>query len=247
METKISADYNGPSEILCHEHDYKKFPGLGGDLNEYARNWKGGGWDDIKVNVPAAEGTKIVISQPTVKQLSLPVDSTVILAEDTVRNNTDETMETSIQLKGTHTNSLSATVESELSTELGVEIGGEMEIFAASLSTKVTTTTRKGQTKASSKELQYTRIVNLKVPPKKGYTVKMTAKVETRKLSITLPCKIQGPFRIQYPSHRDGHYYWISYISSAARNSMHDQENFSITVEGGIAIHVDTVIEDIPE
>ena len=140
-----------------------------------------------------------------VKRLNLPEDTTVVLAEDTVRNNTDETMETSIQLKGTHTNSLSATVESELSRELGVEIGGEIEVFAASLSTKVSTTARKGQTKASSKEQQYTRIVNLKVPPKTGYTVKMTAKVETRKMSITLPSKIQGLFRIQYPNRRDGH------------------------------------------
>lgn len=245
-ETNIWAGYNGPSEILCSEHDYKKFPGLDGDLAEYAKKWKGGGWDDIKVNVQYALGTKIVISEPIVKPQSLPVDTTVVLAEDTVRNYSDETIETSIQLRGTHTNSMSATVESEFSTELGVEIGAEIDIFSSSMSTKVSTTSRKGQTQTSSQELQYTRVVNLKVPPNKGYRVKMTATVQTREVSVTLPSKIQGLFRIQYPNRRDGHYYWMSYISCAASHN-NDQSNFNITVEDGIAIHVDTVIEDLAE
>jgi len=245
-EKNIYAGYDGPSEILCSEHDYKKFPGLGGDLANYAGNWKGDGWDDIKVNVEFAEGTKIVISEPIVKPQSLPSDTTVVLAEDTVRNDSHETMETSIQLTGTHTDSVSATVESEISTELSAEIGAEIKIFAGSMSTKVSTTARKGKTETLSQQIKHTRVVNMKVPPKKGYRVKMTAKVERREVSVTLPSKIQGPFRIQYPSRRDGHYYWISYISSAASHN-NDQANFRITVKEAMAIHVDTVVEDLVE
>ena len=91
--------------------------------------------------------------------------------------------------------------------------------------------------------MQYRRSVVLKVPPKKGYSVKMTATVEKRKVSVTLPSMIQRPFRIQYPHPRDGHYYWISYISNAARNN-NDQEKMIMTVKDGIAVYVDTVIED---
>ena len=245
-ESNVSVEYYGPTEILCGEHDYKKFPGLNEDLVQYAKNWKGGGWDDIKVNVEYAEGTKIVISEPTVKPKSLPVDTTVIIAQDEVHNKTEETIETSIQLKGTYTNSMTATVESEFSEEVGVEIKAEIEIFSASMSTKVSTTAKRGQSETSTRALEYTRIVNLKVPPKKGYSVKMTAAVEERKVSVTLPTKIQGPFRIQYPQRRDGHYYWITYICNAARNN-NDQEKMIMTIEDGIAIYVDTVIEDLPD
>ena len=154
-------------------------------------------------------------------------------------------METIIELKGTHTDSISATVESEFSQEVGVEIGAEIKIFSASVSTKVSTTARRGHTETSTREMQYRRAVNLKVPPKTAYSVKMTATVEKRKVSVTLPSKIQGPFRIQYPSKRDGHFYWISYISNAARNN-NDHEKIIITVEDGIALYVDTVIEDLP-
>ena len=245
-KTETSVYYHGPTEILCHEHDYKKFPGLEGDLAEYARNWKGSGWDDIKVNVQFAEGTKIVVSEPIVKPVSLPVDTAVVIAKDTVRNTSDETVEVSIQLKGTHTNSMSATVESEMSTEVAAEIGGDIDIFTSTLSTKVSTTARKGHTETSSREVQYTRVVNLKVPPHKGFLVKMTATVETRRVSVTLPSKIQGPFRIQYRDRRYGHYYWISYISNAALDN-HDQAKLVIIVEDGIAINVETVIQDLPE
>lgn len=241
--TSVSATYNGPNEILCHDHDYKKFPGLSTDLIEYAKNWKGGGWDDIKVNVPYASGTKIVVSEPVIKPISLPDDVTVVLAEDTVRNDSDQPIDVSIQLKGTHSDSLSTTVESEFSTEVGVEIGAEIEIFSASMSTKVSTTSRKGKTEVSTKEMQYTRIVHLNVPPNMGFHVKMNALVSKRKVSVTLPSKIQGPFRIQYPSRRDGHYYWISRIGAAAKNN-HDQENLIMTVEEGLAIQVDTTVED---
>ena len=73
----------------------------------------------------------------------------------------------------------------------------------------------------------------------------MTAVVEKRSVSVTLPCKIEGPFRIQYPSRRDGNYFWISYrISSAARDS-NDQENVKIIVENGTAVSVATLIEDL--
>ena len=44
--------------------------------------------------------------------------------------------------------------------------------------------------------MQYSRAVYLKVPPEKGYSVKMTATVEKRKVSVTLPSMIQRPFRI---------------------------------------------------
>ena len=64
-ESNVVAHYYGPPENLCGKHDYKKFPGLNGDLIQYAKNWKGGGWDDIRVNVPDARGTKIDISEPT--------------------------------------------------------------------------------------------------------------------------------------------------------------------------------------
>ena len=245
-ESNVSVEYYGPTEILCGEHDYKKFPGLNGDLSQYANNWKGGGWDDIKVNVPYATGTRIVISNPTVKPKSLPAETFVVIAQDKVYNNTDEPMETTIELKGTHTDSISATVESEFSQEVGVEIGAEIwKILSASVSTKESTTARRGHTETSTREMQYRRVVNLKVPPKTAYSVKMTAMVEKRKVSVTLPSKIQGPFRIQYPSRRDGHYYWISYISNAARNN-NDQEKMIMTVEDGIALYVDTVIEDLP-
>ena len=80
----------------------------------------------------------------------------------------------------------------------------------ATMSTTVSTTTRRGQTETSSMEIQYRRAVNLKLPPKTTYSVKMTATVEKRRVSVTLPSKIQGPFCIQYPQRRDGHYYWIS-------------------------------------
>ena len=66
---------------MCGEHDYKKFPGLNGDLIQYANNWKGGGWDDIKVNVPFAIGTRIVISDPTVKPKSLPAETSMVIAQ----------------------------------------------------------------------------------------------------------------------------------------------------------------------
>ena len=243
-ESNVVAYYYGPTEILCGQHDYKKFPGLNEDLIQYAKNWKGGGWDDIKVNVEFAKGTKIVISQPTVKPKSLPAETSVVIAQDKVYNNTDEPMETTIELMGEYTDSISATVESEFSQQVGVEIGAEIKIFSASMSTTVSTTARKGTTEASSKKMQYRRAVNLKVPPKTAYSVKMTATVEKRKMSVTLPSKIQGPFRIQYPHPRDGHYYWVSYISSAARNN-NDQEKMIMTVEDGIAVNVETVIEDL--
>ena len=232
-ESNIVADYYGHTDILCGEHDYKEFPGLNEDLIRYAKNWKGGGWDDIKVNVEFANGTKIVISDPTVKPKSLPTETSVVIAQDKIHNNTDEPMETTIELIGKHTDVISATVESEFSQQLSVEIGAEIKIFSAAMSTTVSTTARRGQTETSSKEMQYRRAVNLKVPPKTAYSVTMTATVEKRRMSVTLPSKIQGPFRIQYSSPRDGHYYWISYISNAARNNI-DQEKMVITVEDGI-------------
>ena len=244
QESNVVANYYGPNEILCGQHDYKKFPGLNEDLKQYADNWKGKGWDDIKVNVEFARGTKIVISEPTVKPKSLPADTSLVIAQDSVRNTTDEPMEAVIELMGTHTDSISATVESEFSQQVGVEIGAEIKIFSASTSVTVSTTARKGHTETSTREMQYRRSVVLKVPPKSAYSVKMTATVEKRKVSVTLPSKIQGPFRIQYPHPRDGHYYWISYISSAARNN-NDQENMVMTVEDGIAVNVTTVIEDL--
>ena len=120
----------------------------------------------------------------------------MVIAQDNVRNITDEPMEAVIELTGTHTDSISATVESEFSQQVGVEIGVEMKIFSATTSVTVSTTARKGHTETSSREMQYRRYVLLKPPPKTAYSVNMTAKVEKRKVSVTLPRKIQGPFRI---------------------------------------------------
>ena len=245
-ESNVVAYYYGPTEILCREHDYKKFPGLNADLVQYADNWKGKGWDDIKVNVEFARGTKIVISEPTVKPESLPADTSLVIAQDSVRNLSSEPFQTVIELTGTHTDSISATVESEFSQQVGVEIGAEMKISSATTSVTVSTTARKGHTETSSREMQYRRSVVLKVPPKSAYSVKMTAEVEKRKASVTLPSKIQGPFRIQYPHPRDGHLYWTSYISNAARNN-NDQEKMVMTVEEEIAVNVFIVTEELSE
>lgn len=245
-DKSIEVKYDGATEILCGEHDYKKFPGLEEDLANYANNWKGSGWGDIKVNVKDAEGTAIVVHQPIVKPLGDSHNESVVIVEDKVRNDSSEPINSSIQLKGTFTNSLSSTVESEMSREVAAEIGGAVEIYSASVSTKVSATAKKGQTETSSETTEYTRIVNFTLPPKKGFMVKMIAEVEKRKISVTLPSKIQGKFRIQYPSKRDGAYYWISYISAAQQHN-HDESNMVIIVDNGKAIDVKTVIQDLPE
>ena len=126
----ITATFKGNSEILCHQHDYSKFPGLSDDLSTYARNWKGGGWDDIKVNVEYAEGTKIVVGKPIVRPYDEPTDTTVTLASDIIRNDSSEPIETIVELKGSFENSLTTKVEEEMSLNVGTEIGGGMQIFS---------------------------------------------------------------------------------------------------------------------
>ncbi len=242
-ENPISAKFNGKSEILCGEHDHNKFPGLNDDLSTYARNWKGGGWDDIKVNVQYAEGTKILVGKPIVRPYAQPADTTVILASDTIRNDSSEPFETTIELKGTFENSITTEVEQEMSLEVAAEIGAEIKIFSASMSTTVSTTARKGNSVSTSEEVQFTRTVKLTVPPNKAFDVKMEALVESRKVSVTLPSRIEGPFRIQYPSRRDGHYYWISHISAAAKDG-HQKTDMVTIVERGTAIDVNTVVTD---
>lgn len=245
-DKSITAKYNGATDILCEPHDYKKFPGLKKDLRDYARNWKGDGWDDIKVNVEDAEGTSIIVRQPIVQQMGEAQYKSVIIASDKVKNDSSEPIQESIQLKGSFTNSISLTVESEISSEVATEIGGSIEIFSASVSTKISTNMRRGKTQTESKSTEFTRVVNLNVPPNKGFRVKMTAMIEERKISVTLPSQIEGRFRIQYPHPRDGHYYWLSYISAAQRND-HDKSNMVTIVKNGLAISVNTVIEDLEE
>ena len=46
-------------------------------------------------------------------------------------------METTIKLNEMHTDSISATVASEFSQQVGVEIGAKIKIFSASMSTTV--------------------------------------------------------------------------------------------------------------
>ena len=46
-------------------------------------------------------------------------------------------METTIKLKGMHTDSISATVASEFSQEVGVEIGAKIEIFSARVNNSI--------------------------------------------------------------------------------------------------------------
>ncbi len=242
-DSPISVQFSGKSEIPCSEHDYYNFPHLVDDLSTYARNWKGGGWDDIKVNVPHAEGTKISVGKPIVRPYDHPTEKTVILANDTVRNDSSEPLETTIELNGTFEDSTTTEVEQEMSLELGTEIGAEIEIFSASMSMTVTTTARKGESSSSSKNIDFKRSLKLTVPPNKAFDVKMEALVESRKVSVTLPSRIEGPFRIQYPSRRDGHYYWISYISAAAKDG-HQKTNMVTIVESGIAIDVNTVVTD---
>ena len=242
-DSLISAKFTGKSEVPCGEHEYYNFPGLIDDLSTYARNWKGGGWDDIKVNVPHAGGTKILVGKPIVKPYDHPIETTVIIATDTVRNDSSEPFETTVTLKGKFTDNTTTEVEEEMSLEVGTEIGAILEIFSASMSTTVSTTARKGKRVSSSKEIEFTRSVKLTVPPKKALDVKMEAVVESCKVSVTLPCRIEGPFRIQYPSKRDGHYYWISYISAAAKDG-HQKTNMVTIVKCGTAIDVNTVVTD---
>ena len=243
MDIPISAKFSGNSAILCGEHDYKKFPGLSDDLSTYARNWKGGGWDDIKVNVPHAEGTQISVATPIVEPYGQPTDTTAIIASDTIRNDSSQPFETTVELKGTFENSLTTEVEEEMSLEVGQEIGGEIKIFSASMSMTVATTSRRGYSETKRDEVEFTRSIKLTVPPNKAFDVKMEAVVQRQTVSVTLPSRIEGPFRIQYPERRDGHYFWISYISAAAKNG-HQKSDMVTIVQKGTAIDVYTVVTD---
>lgn len=241
--SQVLVSYSGRSEILCAQHDYQKFPGLSDDLSTYARNWRGDGWDDIKVNVPHAEGTKIEVRQPVVRPYGQATETNVIVASDTIRNETSEPFKTTVELKGKVEHTLTTEVEEEMTLDVASQIGAEIKIFTGSLTTTVGTTSRKGTSSSERSEVEFTRKVELTVPPNKAYEVKMEAVVETRQVSITLPSRIDGPFRIQYPSRRHGHYYWISQISSAAKNN-HNKTNMVTIVKRGTAIDVSTVVTD---
>ena len=123
-------------------------------------------------------------------------------------------------------------------------IGGSLVNCSASMSASLSTTARRGQSTSTKRTVEFTRSVDLKVPPKKAFQVKMEGVVQSCKTSVTLPSRIEGPFRIQYPSRRNGHYYWLSQISAAQKNG-HDKTNMVAIVDQGVAIDVRTNVSDL--
>jgi hypothetical protein len=243
VEPHIQATYVGKTNIPCGEHDYKKFPGLEAALRKYADKTFGGGWDDLKLNVDGYDAA-IYVSTPIVKPYGTPSDTTVILASNRVHNDSSDPFETKVELTGTFEDSFATTVEKEMSTEVATEIGGNIEIFSAKLSTKLSTTSRKGVTSKKGKSVAFKRTVTLKVPPKRAFQVKMEAVVENRKITVTLPCHIEGWCRVQYPRPRNGHYYWYFHTSAAATNG-HEKTDMVTIVENGTAIYSKTLVIDV--
>jgi len=234
----INLSYTGQTKVSCGDHDYRLFTGLESDLINYARGWKGSGWDDLKVNVEFAQGTAIYVSNPIITPLGQPEVAQVILDSTHIENTSDNKINTKIVLKGTIEQSLSISVTDSFSRQIASKVGGAIQ--AASLEMGITTTisTEGNSTNTETKKVEYEKSVEIPVEPGKAYDCQLIATVKKTRYQFDMEARIDGPVRIQYPSPRDGHYYWIFSIDSA----WHNQDKLSGIISDGFAIDAQIIV-----
>ncbi|NER28424.1 MAG: hypothetical protein F6J89_12505 [Symploca sp. SIO1C4] len=236
----VTITNNGKRTILCEPHDYKLFNGLERDLADYARKWKGGGWDDLKVNVDYAEGTSIYISRAELTPLGKPETSQLIIDSTHIENTSDETINVDVSLEGTIETTLSASITDSFSANISEKIGGDIEIFSAEVQLGMTMSYSETTTETEKKSITYKKKVAVKVEPGKAYDCDLVVHVKRAKYKFEISADIEGPVRIQYPSRRDGHYYWIFGIASY----MHNTDELLGTITNSYAIDSHIIVSN---
>jgi hypothetical protein len=236
----VNLSYTGQTKVLCANHDYRLFTGLESDLSNYARGWKGSGWDDLKVNVEFAEGTAIYVSNPIITPLGQPEVAQVILDNTHIQNTSDKAITTKVVLKGSIEQSVSVSVTDSFSTEISSKVGGDIKAVSVEMGITTTISTEKTSTNTETKKVEYEKSVELVVDPGKAYDCQLIATVKKTRYQFDMEARIDGPVRIQYPSRRDGHYYWIFWIDSA----WHNQDKLSGVISDGFAIDAQILVSN---
>ncbi|MCL6755257.1 hypothetical protein KBT16_31495 [Nostoc sp. CCCryo 231-06] len=236
----VNVNYTGQTKVLCAEHDYRIFTGLESDLSNYARGWKGSGWDDLKVNVQYAEGTAIYVSNPIITPFGQPEVAQVILDNTHIQNTSDKTISTKVVLRGSIEQSVSVSVTDSFSTEISSKVGGDIKAVSVELGLTTTISTSSTSTNTETKKVEYEKSVEIAVDPGKAYDCQLIATVKKRKYQFDMEARIDGSVRIQYPSPRDGHYYWIFLIDSA----WHNQDKLSGIISDGFAIDAQILVSN---
>ncbi|MED3088006.1 ETX/MTX2 family pore-forming toxin [Bacillus toyonensis] len=147
----------------------------------------------------------------TVQYVNRPTDinPNVILAQDTLTNNTNEPFTTTITLTGSWTKSSTVTsstttglkITTKLSIKKVFEIGGEV-----SFSTTI------GSSEATSETFTVSKAVTVTVPAQSRRNIQLTAKIARESADFSAPITVDGYFGANFPRRvgPGGHYFWFN-------------------------------------
>nr|BAC79010.1 crystal protein [Bacillus thuringiensis serovar dakota] len=165
----------------------------------------------VKPPITAQYGYYCYKNVGTVQYVNRPTDinPNVILAQDTLTNNTNEPFTTTITITGSFTNTSTVTSStttgfkftSKLSIKKVFEIGGEVS-FSTTIGTSETTT----------ETITVSKSVTVTVPAQSRRTIQLTAKIAKESADFSAPITVDGYFGANFPKRvgPGGHYFWFN-------------------------------------